>query len=66
MGPYILTMSCISGDAVQVAIQREEDIIKWLRALDHEGSTWDVVHHLPDGDVEWITDDVMAEYENGV
>ena len=62
MGPYILTMSCVSGDAVQVAIHRREDVVRWLRTLDHEGSSWDVVYHLPNGDISWITDEVMVEY----
>lgn len=66
MESYILTMSCVSGDAVQVAIHKREDIVRWLQTLDHEGSSWDVVHHLPDGGITWITDEVMAEYVNGV
>lgn len=39
---YILSMGCVSGDDVQVAIHRYEDIIPWLKQLDHEGSSWGV------------------------
>ena len=62
MGLYILTMSCVSGDAVQVAIHKREDIVWWLKTLDHEGSSWDVVHHRPNGDIDFVTEAIMAEY----
>jgi hypothetical protein len=38
--PYVLSMSCVSGDEVQVAVHRYQDIFRWLKTLDHEGSTW--------------------------
>lgn len=43
---YILSMSCVSGDEVQVIIHQKEDIPKWLKTLDHEGSSWDVYQHI--------------------
>ena len=72
---YILSMSCISGDEVQVAIHRREDIVGWLKSLDHEGSNWTVVNHVYDGNpmkdadakiLETIdlTDEIMEEYGN--
>lgn len=68
MGSYILSMSCISNDEVQVAIHRYEDIFRWLTTLDHEGSNWTVVQHVMDGDVVMetndLTDQVMQEYGN--
>jgi hypothetical protein len=39
---WILSMSCVSGDEVQVAIHRQEDVARWLTTLDHEGSSWTV------------------------
>lgn len=39
---WILSMSCVSGDEVQVAIHRLEDVARWLTTLDHEGSSWSV------------------------
>lgn len=40
---WILSMSCISGDEVQVVIHRQEDVARWLKTLDHEGSSWSVI-----------------------
>lgn len=71
MGNYILTMYCVSGDNVQVAIHRYEDIRRWLKTLDHEGSNWSVVKHVWDGeqtaviDTINLTDQIVGEYENG-
>ncbi len=39
---WMLSMSCVSGDEVIVAIHRQEDVAKWLKTLDHEGSSWSV------------------------
>ena len=65
MAPYILTMNCVSGDGIQVAIYRREDIVRWLRTLDHEGSSWDVVYHNDeDGVIEFITQEIETEYGN--
>jgi hypothetical protein len=47
---YILHMSCVSGDEVQVAIHLKEDIRGWLDKLDHEGSSWSVYHHVTNKD----------------
>ena len=60
-------MSCISGDEVQVAIHRREDIFRWLKTLDHEGSNWDLSQHIfgVDGKIEStvdLTDEIMKEY----
>lgn len=66
---FILSMSCVSGDEVQVAIHRYEDIFRWLKTLDHEGSHWDVTVHYYDPlgneitDTEDITDKVVKEYK---
>lgn len=68
LASYILSMSCISGDDVQVAIHRREDVVRWLKTLDHEGSSWSVVHHAwneMQDDIlgtEDITSDIEAEY----
>jgi hypothetical protein len=50
-------MTCVSGDEVHVAIHRREDIVRWLRKLDHEGSTWAVE------DVENNERDITADIE---
>jgi hypothetical protein len=57
-------MSCVSGDEVQVAIHRREDIFRWLKTLDHEGSNWSVVNHVgvPIMDTIDLTDAIEAEY----
>lgn len=66
--PYVLTMSCVSGDELQVAIHRREDIFRWLKTLDHEGSSWSVVEMARFGAAvefispEDITEDIMREY----
>lgn len=60
---FILSMSCVSGDEVQVAIHRKEDILGWLRTLDHEGSNWTVVKHSSDfQQTDDLTEDVMRAY----
>ena len=61
---YILSMSCISGDEIQVAIHRREDIFRWLKTLDHEGSNWSVVQHIgtPITDTVELTEEVIKEY----
>ena len=64
MGKFILTMGCVSGDDVQVAIHRREDIFHWLKTLDHEGSSWTIVVHdeklsHPPKD---ITEEIQGEY----
>lgn len=68
MGDYILSMCCVSGDEVQVAIHRREDIFRWLRTLDHDGSNWNVVqHHRVAGTIymtEDITDAIEEEYQH--
>ena len=74
---YILSMSCVSGDEVQVAIHRYEDIFRWLKSLDHEGSSWDVAEHVYEPPCTWetintskivrtddLTDEIMEEYGN--
>ena len=40
---WALNMSCVSGDEVIVAIHRQEDVARWLKTLDHEGSSWSVI-----------------------
>jgi hypothetical protein len=68
--PYILSMSCVSGDEVQIVIHRKEDIFRWLKKLDHEGSNWDVVEHLWSNDyskimgTSYITSEIIEEYAN--
>lgn len=70
---YILSMSCVSGDEVQVAIHLYEDIFRWLKSLDHEGSSWSVGQHVYDSspltnsdatiiNTKDLTDEVMEEY----
>lgn len=60
---YILTMSCVSGDELQVAIHSKEDVRRWLDTLDHEGSSWDVVHHVTDADGHIThTEDITKEF----
>jgi hypothetical protein len=66
---YILSMGCVSGDEIQVAIHRQVDIVHWLKTLDHEGSSWSVTRH------QWneagdhihattdITDEITRQYE---
>lgn len=61
MGRFILSMLCVSDDEVQVAIHRREDIARWLKTLDHEGSSWSVVVHEMDGDVVVETRDITTE-----
>lgn len=39
---WILRMSCVSGDGLQVMIHRQEDVARWLTSLDHEGSSWSI------------------------
>lgn len=65
LGSYVLSMSCVSGDNVQVSIHRREDIFRWLRKLDHEGSSWAVHHHDLEtalSSVEDITEEIEGEY----
>ena len=64
MGSYILSMSCVSGDECQVAIHLREDIVGWLKTLDHEGSNWCVVQYRGDPITETvdITAAVYDEY----
>ena len=70
MGKFILSMLCVSGDEVQVAIHRIQDITRWLKTLDHEGATWSVVHHVWDEvnekvlETNDITDMIEREYRN--
>jgi hypothetical protein len=65
---WILSMSCVSGDDVQVRIWLRRDVLSWLKILDHEGSIWDVVHHVPSSDNDFdttdITQEVMEEYRS--
>lgn len=63
MGSYILTMSCVSGDDVQAAIHKREDVFKWLSTLDHEGANWSVVYHTWDGHQLINTHDITKEIE---
>lgn len=72
MGNFILSMACVNGDNIQMAIHRREDIIGWLRKVDHEGSNWDILEHVWDApypdNTEIIraidlTDEIMREYE---
>ncbi len=66
---HILSMSCVSGDEVQVAIHRYEDIFRWLKTLDHEGSGWNVTIHRYDSygneitETEDITEKVIEDYK---
>lgn len=61
MGPYILSMNCIRGDDLQIAIHRREDIFRWLKTVDHEGSLWSVVFHNGDSESGFITTDITDE-----
>ena len=54
---YTLRMLCVSGDWVTVFIHRYEDIFKWLKTLDHEGSSWTVTVGRKDK-----TDQIVQEY----
>jgi len=64
--PFVLSMSCVSGDEIQIAIHQREDIIPWLRKLDHEGATWTVVEFsYKDGVIDADhdhTEEIMQEY----
>lgn len=66
MTRYILSMGCVSGDDIQIAIHEREHIVPWLKKIDHEGSSWTVVAHDMDGDIIMettdITDQIMEEY----
>lgn len=67
MNHYILSFSAVNGDDMQVRCFNREDILHWLRKVDHEGSQWGVVSHDMDGDVVMettdITDEIRKEYE---
>ena len=55
---FILSMTCVSGDDLQVVIRRREDIMAWLVKLDHEGSCWSVMHCI------WNTRDAVLNAED--
>lgn len=67
MNHYILSMGCVDGSSVQGAFHTREDLLRWLKRLDHEGSSWSVVVHDMDGDIVMethdITDEIRKEYE---
>ena len=63
---YILSMSCVSGDDVQVRIHHREDIPRWLKTLDHEGSRWDVTVHRMNGNTVEETTDITDEIVKGL
>ena len=65
---YILSVSCISGDEVQVAIHERGDVRRWLDTLNHEGANWQVVEHCYSDDRVHIeeTRDITVEIEQEI
>ncbi len=68
---YVLRMSFVNGDQLQIALHRREDILRWLRQCDHEGSSWSVIRiggfvgsHTHSTPLD-ITDEIAAEYAGG-
>jgi 5,10-methylenetetrahydrofolate reductase len=66
MRAYRLTVAYPSGDDARIAIRRREDIVRWVRKLDHDGAMWAVTQPVYEGHrqvrVEDLTAVITAEY----
>lgn len=62
MNHYIISISCVNEDQIQIATKERDNIKFWLGKIDHEGSSVSIVCHEMDDDIVMQTDDMTNEF----
>jgi hypothetical protein len=58
---YFINMICVSDDYVEIQTHDRASIVKWLKSIDHEGSSWSVLAVDRGAEAARNTLDITAE-----